>query len=255
MRRRVIIASLQCVAAVLALGGLYTTILFHVMRRMSQTIYNLQQIGLVVIAATTAAVLISLRRWSIPIWAYAAAAMLTLVAGFTPLVVDEVSRRQAIAAEQAERTARVAKFVAGLEARRQDIEARIAAQRPYSPQEAMDFLVYLKETNVSRQRGRNYSEDALEMLQRALEGKVIDPNGMVKGQRPTDTAPEPLFIHFYKERVLRGSPRWIETINWKAMKLLAQNGADLSLPAAAPLAADLRKTETEHHFGLFIELK
>jgi hypothetical protein len=163
MRRRVIIASLQCVVAVLALGGLYTTILFHVMRRMSQTIYNLQQIGLVVIAATTAAVLISLRRWSIPIWAYAAAAMLTLAAGFTPLVVDEVSRRQAIAAEQAERTARVAKFVAGLEARRQDIEARIAAQRPYSPQEAMDFLVYLKETNVSRQRGRNYSEDALEI--------------------------------------------------------------------------------------------
>jgi hypothetical protein len=53
--------------------------------------------------------------------------------------------------------------------------------------------------------------------------------------------------------VPRKPDRLVDRIYWRVMKLLAANGADLSLPAAAPLVVDLRKTE-KPVFDRYLEL-
>jgi hypothetical protein len=65
--------------------------------------------------------------------------------------------------------------------------------------------------------------------------------------------PEPLFIKFYEVR--QAPEQSVLGRDWKILKLLAANGADLSAPDAAPFAADLRKTEVPLYDGLYIDLK
>ena len=69
-----------------------------------------------------------------------------------------------------------------------------------------------------------------------------------------DRGPEPLFINFYRN-VRQAPEQSVLGRDWKILKLLAANGADLSAPGAAPFAADLRKTEVPLHNGLYIDLK
>jgi hypothetical protein len=45
----------------------------------------------------------------------------------------------------------------------------------------------------------------LDLLRRALEAKLIDPKIMVKGSRPGDVDPVPLFLEVYRSDIRRFS--------------------------------------------------
>ena len=64
-----------------------------------------------------------------------------------------------------------------------------------------------------------------------------------------DATPEPLFLYYYKAwvRPVRRGP--VDAMNWRGMRLLAENGADLTMPAAADLAEDLRSRNARGSAG------
>ena len=65
---------------------------------------------------------------------------------------------------------------------------------------------------------------------------------------------QPLFIQLH--RFIRQAPdRPVEAREWNLLLLLTSNGAELSLPDAAPVVADLRKTATPVFNGVYYELK
>ena len=255
MKPQTSIALKQISALVLALLAIVMSFLAKLMQPSSALIGNLRLAGAAVAVLTTLAVLVSLDRPSVPKWVYNAAVALTLLAGIMPAAIDVVIGYQEAQAERAETRTLEARLIADLDARKRDVETRIALQRPYAPQDALDFVVLsVRGTDLSyRTGGGDHSGAALAILQRALEGKLVDPNVMVKGPRPVDKEPEPLFIHFYKAWAQPKADRLVEARAWRAMKLLAAHGADLSLPAAAPLVIDLRKTETPK-FDRYLEL-
>ena len=118
----------------------------------------------------------------------------------------------------------------------------------------MNFLFFVTGSDLSNRGLGDYSVPALALLLRALQQQVVDPNGRVKGPRLPDVAPEPLFLDYYKAwvRPVRHGP--VDAMKWKIMRLLAENGADLTMPEAAYLAEDLRKPERPGISGRWIEL-
>jgi hypothetical protein len=76
----------------------------------------------------------------------------------------------------------------------------------------------------------------------------------VKNRFQAKAPPVPLFIQFH--RLIRQVPeRPVETREWKILLLFTGNGADLSMPGAEPVVADLRKTATPVFNGVYLELK
>jgi len=212
------------------------------------------QIALIVIAVVTIAGLVLIFKLAAPKpWVFAATA-LVVVAGFVPRAIDAYDESQARAAQTVADLAYEAKLLADLAERKQDIEARIAARRPYTPDEAEAFIELVRHSNLISQGRADHSVVAMALLQRALEGKVFDPNAPVKNRFKAGALPVPLFLALY--RMIRQVPeRPVETREWKILLLLTGNGADLSLPGVEPVAADLRKTATPVFNGVYLELK
>lgn len=187
-------------------------------------------------------------RWAI------AAAMLIVATGFAPRAILAYDESQADAARAVADRAYEVKLVADLETRKQDIEARIAARRSYTPAEAEDFVEFVRRSNLVYLGLSDHSPVAMSLLQRALEGKIFDPNVPVKNKLRAGAPPVPLFLEFY--RTIRQVPeRPVDARDWKILLLLTNNGADLSVPGAEPVAADLRKSATPVFNGVYYELK
>jgi hypothetical protein len=175
---------------------------------------------------------------------------LVVAAGFVPrVVVAEANRERAAEAAQRARESE-AKREADIAARQRDVETRIAASRAYSPDEAWAFVNFVM--NLGYQDAKTRSP-AVAALQQALEGKLIDPNAMVKGRYANDR-PEPLFVH-YHGWIRQVPERSVMAHHWQIMLLLVRGGADLSVPEAARVAADLRKTATPELGGLYLKLE
>jgi hypothetical protein len=176
---------------------------------------------------------------------------LTVLSGFAPRLVWV--HRQAVA--QAERAAeerqRAATFAAELRAWRGTVEAR----RPLAAAQAWTLVDFCTRAGRYDDGSDPPSAQALALLREALAAKMIDVNAPIQGPRLSDTAPRPLFLQFYKERIEplhRGS--FIASQDWAVMKLLAAGGADLAQGDAAPLVDDLAKTEVPGA-GQFIGLR
>jgi hypothetical protein len=137
------------------------------------------------------------------------------------------------------------------------VETRIAAGRPYTPEEADAFLAFVRRSNLSRYLGyvrANHMPAALAMLQRALETKILDPNAPVRDFVMPPIGPVPLYLRLHRE--LRQRPDdSVLAQDWNILLLLIDSGADLSVPRAEPAVADLRKTATPEHGGLYLRLK
>jgi len=163
--------------------------------------------------------------------------VLTTAAGFAPRVVARYEA-EAAARLRAQEDRRAAQGVQDDLGRwTAEIDARIAAQRALTGTEAWELLDVVR-TAVRRDGGPR----ATALLQRAIHGKVLDPNAPVQGKRPVDTAPRPLFLQFYKETVEPGlRVHALRATDWKLMQVLAE-GADLRNPEAAGLATELGKT-------------
>ena len=175
--------------------------------------------------------------------------ILTVAAGFAPRVVARYEAEAAIRL-RAQEDRRAAEGVQDDLGRwTAEVDARMAAHKALTGVEAWAMLDAVR-TAVLRDRG----PEAIALLQKAIEGKVLDPNTPVQGKRPVDTAPRPLFLQFYKEAVEPGRRvNALRAADWQLMQILAQ-GADLTHPDAAALATDLRKTPRSG-VGEFITLE
>jgi len=182
------------------------------------------------------------------------AAIVVVVAGFVPRVLDGWHKRQEQATQSADNRDFEAKLLAGIETRSQDIEARIEAQKAYGPDEAEALIKLVQSANLTYRSLADHTAKAMPLLQRALEGKVIDPNVPVKNRFIAKAPPEPLFLQFYK--TVRQRPEApLLSRDWNIMLLLVANGANLTTPGAEPVVADLSRTATPLHDGLYVELK
>ncbi len=166
---------------------------------------------------------------------------LTVLSGFGPHILRAPRKAALEAAHLADERRLDEAFLREVETWRMTIDHDAAAARPLTAEQAWEFIDL-----VSR---AGYCNDpppaqALALLRQALAAKILDVNVMVQGRRRSDTAPRPLFLQFYKERVEPlGRIRALPAQDWAIMKSLAANGADLTLPDAAPLVADLARTE------------
>jgi len=187
----------------------------------------------------------------------AAAVAATLIVGFAPRIVDATMRHATAVAREREDRGIEAKFLSDLAARKQDLAARISDGRSYTPEEAFDLIWFVSQADLSYRGLPDYSGDALTLLQQALEGKVVDPNGRVQHGPWKTLSGAPLFLYFYEMRI---SPAVrvngiVEFDDWKLLELLIGNGADLTLAEAAPLKEDLRKTPVRDVSGRFMRLR
>jgi hypothetical protein len=214
---------------------------------------HLQAVSLIVIAAFSAGGVWLIVRGASAGWAFAAVVLIAAV-GFVPRIYDARLKAEVRASQSAAIRALEARVLAEIETRRQDVETRIAAQRPYQGDEARLFMVFVTDADISSAGGPNHSPQSIALLQRALETKVLDPNTIVKQPLRADRGPEPLSINFYRN-VRQVPEQSLLGRDWTILKLLAANGADLTRPDAAPFAADLRKKETPLYGGLYVELK
>jgi hypothetical protein len=194
-------------------------------------------------------------RWMFPI-----AIVIVLAAGYVPrLHYANVVRQQQLEAV-AEARAYEAKLLGDLLTRRQDIETRIAAQRPYTGPEALAFFNLVTGSDLTYRSQGDHSADALAMLKRALEGKVLDPNVMVRGPAIIDKEDEPLFVQVFRTRVRwighgEKLPETIRRLDWEAFKLLVTNGADLSRPLGDRVAEDIARTTVAANDPKYLQLR
>jgi hypothetical protein len=140
-----------------------------------------------------------------------------------------------------------ATVLAGIERRKRDVETRIAERRPYPGKDALDFVNFVAGTDLRYRSLGDHTAAALALLKRALEGKVLDPNVMVRGPTRADVADEPLFIQFSKSHIRSTThgtkpPERVDRVDWEIQTLLVQHGADLTRPEAAGVAEDVRRT-------------
>ena len=211
-------------------------------------------IALIVIGVVAVIGLVAAFKLAAPLPWVIAAAVLMVAAGYVPRAIYSYDQSQVLAAQAVANRAYEAKLLADLEARKQDVEARIAARRIYTGEEAEAFIELVRHSNLIYMNLPDRSEAARALMERALQGKVFDSNVPVKNRFKAGAPPLPLFIAFH--RMIRQVPeRTVETREWKILLLMTGNGADLSLPGAEAVVADLRKTATPVFDGLYLELK
>jgi hypothetical protein len=200
---------------------------------------------LAVAAALTAAVLVLCWRGTVLSLPRAGLAVLlvvlTALSGFVPGIIESHIRAAEHVARKAEQQDRDQAFARELLQWTTDIDRRVAAAHPLEPEQAWALLDCVTSAGYRDDGAAPPSAQALDLLRRALAARLIDVNATVPGHRLKDPTSRPLFLQFYKERVepLRYA---LARQDWEIMRLLATNDADLSLPAAAPLIADLEKT-------------
>ena len=143
-----------------------------------------------------------------------------------------------------------------LAARRRDVAARIASNRPFTPEQAFDVLWFVSGSDLSYRSLPDYSADALALLRQALDAKIIDPNGRVTAGPYKRLNGLPLFLYFYRSQVKPGiDANALRIKEWDLLMTIVRAGADLSLPEAASLNEDLRETPVPGAPGRFVLLK
>lgn len=169
----------------------------------------------------------------------ATAVALTLAAGLAGPLVDAAMRRSVDAARAAERGRIETALASRLGFYAKDIDARIAARRPYAPAEALDLLDVVAGSDLSRFGLADRSQEAFALVRRALEAKLVDPNGLVKGPRPVDREPVPLFLFYYQFNIEPVRAHDVPDRHWRLLMLLVDHGAEIGAAGAERLAAEL----------------
>jgi len=197
--------------------------------------------ALAAVAVFTAAALVLC--WRVTVLSPPRAGLALLLVGLTALsgFVPGIMESRVLAAEQVARKVeqqhRDQAFARELLQWTADIDRRVAAAHPLEAEQAWAFLDCVSSAGYRDDGAVPPSAQALDLLRRALVSGLIDVNATVRGHRLKDPISRPLFLQFYKERVepLRYA---LARQDWEIMRLLATNGADLSLSDTA----DLEKT-------------
>jgi hypothetical protein len=251
-RTAIIVA--QVIAALLALGGIYFSLLMQVMQPSSTAADIARLVALGAVVVLTLIGVSAARKGAVAV--ATTAVILTLGAGAVPGFVYEFARaenaQRAEARRRSENAAHDAKALARIERRTRDVEARLAENRPYAGKDAQDALEFVNEVSYVDLKYLGLPDRSgvmLDLLRRALEVKLIDPNIMVKGSRPGDVDPVPLFLEVYRDDIRRYPNASVNPRNWATFKLLVANGADLTLAPGHPIAEDLSKGLTQDQWG------
>ncbi|WP_284270372.1 hypothetical protein [Bradyrhizobium iriomotense] len=200
--------------------------------------------GLAVAAISTAAVLVLC--WRVTALTPPRAGLALVLVGFTALsgvapgMIESRVRAVEHATREAEQQQLDDAFARELVQWTADIDRRAAAVQPLQPEQAWSFVDCIASAGYRDDGANPPSAQALELLRKALAAGLIDVNAAVLGHRLKDTAPRPLFLQFYAERVAPVR-NVLARQDWEIMRLLAAGGADLASPDAAPLVADLAK--------------
>ncbi len=185
----------------------------------------------------------------------AAAAVLVVAIGLVPQIADWQWKAERAAAQKEEHLRYHARFLVNLEIRKQDVDTRIAARRPYTGAEAEAFVEFVRHSNLRTiSNGPDHTAVAMALLQSALEAKILDPNVPVRNRFIGNAPPVPMFLQYHK--LIRQRPQdSVETRDWNILLLLVANGADMRVPETGALAADLRKKATPLYGGIYLDLK
>jgi hypothetical protein len=106
-------------------------------------------IALIVIGVATVIGLVLAFKLAAPKpWVFAAAALI-VATGFVPRAFHAYDKGQVNSAQAMANRAYEAKLLADLDARKQDVEARIAARRPYTGKEAEEFIELVRHSNLT----------------------------------------------------------------------------------------------------------
>lgn len=209
--------------------------------------------ALVIVLATLAVLSARIPRPVARRLAFIAALVLVVAAGFIPRVVDMREQMAAKATQQANDADLEMTFQSDLLDRTDDVEDRISAHNPYAPVDALALLEFASSADLSWQGLPDHTPEAFALIERAIDGKALDPNLLVPGPTP-DVPPVTLTVAFYDKWIRPGSPTAIRKHDWDVLQILVAKGADLSSAAAAPVLADLAKTVVLGG-GRFISLK
>ena len=192
--------------------------------------------GIAGVIVFTAAELL-MRRW----WILVPALVLVVVAGFLPRVADFYAQSQQQAAEQVAGADAEMQFQSDYLDRSDDVDDRIANKKPYTADEALAFLDFAADADLSWRSLPDHTPEAFTLVEQAIAGGILDPNGLVTP--PTADAPAvTVTLAFYDKRIRPSSPSTIEKHAWDVLQILIAKGADVSSPDATQLRADLAKT-------------
>ena len=251
-----VLAVLLVLAAIASAFVAFLVVVGHMMTPGGDRFDRMVTIAILAIGAiTVAAFLLAFKfhRAAAGRW-LAAAIVLVVVAGLVPQVADWQWRAEREAARHEENLRYHARFLSALEARKQDVEARIAARRAYTGEEAEAFIDFVKRSNLRSTKGPDHTAVAMSLLQSALEAKIVDPNVPVRNRFIGAAPREPMFLQYH--RSIRQQPeRSVQTRDWNILLLLFANGADMTVPGTEALAADLRKKPVPLYGGLYLDLK
>jgi len=257
MRRTFLVLQLLAAAT-----GVFLVVSFRLQELLAPQSAELDRLGE---AALAAIVLLSIgiivilrfvparRRLSIAV--SVAILALTVLTGVAPRLLWTHRQSAVEAARLDEARRRDEAFAQELRSWAATIDANAAAARPLTAEQAWALVNVVSVAGHYDDGANPFSSQALALLRKALAAKLLDVNLRVQGKRASDTAPRPLFLQFYKEQIEpAGRVKTLAAQDWAIMKLLAENGADLAQPDAAPLVADLAKTEVPGP-GRFIGLR
>ncbi len=242
--------SLPALQTLVAAASAFNVVSFRLQELMTPQSAELDRL-----AAAALAAIVLLCFGMIVIWRYAGALrglsagvavailLLTAVSGFAPRMVWAHREAMVETERLAEDRRSSEAFASELREWTDQINANAATHRPLSAEQAWAFVDFAGRAGRYDDGTDPPSAQALALLRKALAADILDVNASVQGGRLNDTAPRPLFLQFYKERI---EPlRHINALaaqDWAIMQLLAAAGADLSQSDAAPLIADLAKT-------------
>jgi hypothetical protein len=247
VQRLLIVIALQLVIALLSLLNLGAFSLDHLLepKRPVTTFALYASAGVIAIVTFgIIATAIGNREKAIPLSWLAAALGVTVIAGFVPRLVDANLRENEIAERRVDDRRFEQDFLRDLAGWQRDIAARIPAHRAFTPEQALDFILLVDQSDLRYRGLPDHSEAAFALLQDALKAGIIDPNGRIDGERYKNLSGQPIFLYYYEIRVIHreAGPR-----EWKLLELLIEAGADLTLAEAKPLVADLAKRHATGH--------
>lgn len=154
---------------------------------------------------------------------------LIIATSFFPSAVKKHLESTRMSRVEADNKRRQSDILAKLEKIATDINVRAAAKRAFTSEEAMAFVVFIKDSNLQYIGLPDYSPEALELLEKAVNMGVFDPN--VTFNSPAAPLGDPLYLVFYQRTIELAEVTHvdIDPVDRKIIKVLFNNGADLSL--------------------------
>jgi hypothetical protein len=193
-------------------------------------------------AAAVIVILTAFAIWRLRGWLLALSMVLVIAAGFAPRIVDFFAVSQQQAKDQAEGADVEMEFQSAYLDRSDDVDERIAAKKPYTPEEALDFLDFAADADLSYRSLPDHTPEAFTLVEQAIAGGILDPNALTTTAPTADSPAVTITLAFYDKRIRPSSPHAIEKHAWDVLQILVAHGADLGSADAAALRADLAKT-------------